>query len=191
MADRPGGARTTNRARLFFRTDLALLAAAIVVFATGLVLLTHFHVGRGAFRGSAAGCSRLVWVNLHRLASVVVLAGVAAHVALHWRAMVARITRVFSSLPGRATGTDLVLYAGFTVTIAAAFAAWVGAPGAPPLFGPVRLGWIDPARHRLIDLHFIAALAVLPAAIVHVRRHAGWLWRMSALPSWKERHGNQ
>jgi hypothetical protein len=55
------------------------------------------------------------------------------------------------------------------------FVAWILLPGSTPLFGPVRLGHLEPARHICIDLHNFAGLALLPATVMHVWRHMHWI----------------
>lgn len=168
-------ARPSTLARMNRAANLTALGGAVVAFATGLVLLTHFHVGPGSLRGAALGLERLTWVNLHRLAALALCAALAAHVQIHWRPIAMQLSRALGRRPGRAAKRDLWLYGAFLVTCPAAFVAWLLAPGSPPVSGPVALGPLPPLRHFWIDLHHLSGVIALIAATVHVRRHAGWI----------------
>lgn len=163
------------RTVLNYCVDVVTLLAGVVVFSTALVLFTQFHVGHGTLADSAFGVSRLVWLNTHRLAAVVVLAGVVVHVCLHWPSIVTRVIRTFKRLPGKARPSDLILYFGFALDLLTGFIAWLLLPGSTPLFGPVHLGHLEPARHLCIDLHNFTGLTLLPATIMHIWRHMRWI----------------
>jgi Domain of unknown function (DUF4405) len=158
------------RAKVSDSTNLLALGSATLTFSTGLLLLTHFHVGAGSLRESALGQNRLVWVNLHRISALALLVAIAVHTQLHWRPIASQIGRVLARRPGKASRADLVLYVGFVVVSAAGLIAWFVVPGSPPLFGPVTLSRVTPQRDIWIDLHHMSGLIVLPAVVVHVRR---------------------
>jgi uncharacterized iron-regulated membrane protein len=82
-----------HRASLNYWADVVAFLFGAIVLASGLLLLIRFHVGEGIMRPSAFGVSRLAWVNLHRLSAIPVLAGVAVHAVLHWRAITTRVGR--------------------------------------------------------------------------------------------------
>jgi hypothetical protein len=172
---RAGDRAFAARARVNYWADVAALAAAILVFATGLLLLTFFHMGHGPLRGSEFGVSRLAWVDIHRFGAIALLAAIAIHVQIHWRAIAARIVRAWRRLPGGARRSDLALYAGFAAISLTGLIAWFVAPGSPPVLGPASLGRAAPERHVWIDLHNLSGFIALPAAIVHVRRHLRWM----------------
>ena len=166
-----------HRARLNYRVDLFALATASVAFASGLVLLLEFHVGpEGATRHAGAGLSRLAWVNIHRSAAVALAAALAIHAALHWRGVALRLRAPRTS---RAPLADLLLYLGFAVVALAAFAAWLIVPGSPPLRGALAAGPPPGLRHAVIDVHNLSGMVALGAALVHLRRHLGWIVRNS------------
>lgn len=152
----------TRRATFNLWFNFAALGAGVIAFSTGLVLLTYFHMGHGALRAG-----REPWADVHRIAAAVTAAGVAGHIYLHWSGITARVTRWFHGLPGKASRADLVHYSLFPFTALCAFAAWLVIPENPH------------ARHVAIDLHHMSSLALLPAAVIHVRRHAVWLWRQA------------
>jgi hypothetical protein len=173
--------RLALRARVNHSANLLALGSAILVFSSGLVLLTHFHAGAGILRASGLGHSRLVWVNLHRLSSLVFLAAVAVHVQLHWRPVVAQFGRWSGRTPGKFPRVNRVLYFGFAVVSVTGLTAWFAVSGSPPLFGPVMLRAVEPRRLFWIDLHHWSGLILLPAVVIHVRgrfrsirRAIGW-----------------
>jgi hypothetical protein len=169
------------RARVNNSANLLALGAALLVFTTGLLLLTHFHAGAGGLRVSALGHSRLAWVNLHRFSALAFLAAVAVHVQLHWRPFAARFGRVFGGRPGKVSRADRVLYVGCAAVSATGLAAWFAVSGSPPVFGPATLSGLEPQRLFWIDLHHWSGLIALPAVVIHVRgrfrsilRAIGW-----------------
>lgn len=144
----------------------ALLLSSLLVFVTGLVLLLGFHVGQGRFRAELLGLSRLTWLNLHRLPSVLVLLCLAAHLALHWRTLTARLQRMLTRTTRSRDRGELVLYLAFTLMAVTGLAAWMS--GSPPLIGPVALGAIPQPRHAVIDAHFLSGIISLLLAAHHV-----------------------
>ncbi len=166
-----------NRGRVNYWANIIALATSIVVFGTGLILLTQFHMGEGALNNFALGASRMTWVNVHRLIALALSCAVGLHAYLHWHALVVRVSRVCRHLAGGASPADLILYFGFAVEIITGSAAWIVLPGSPALVGPVMLTHLVPARHLCIDLHHLTGLILLPAAVIHVSRHFDWLLR--------------
>ncbi len=158
--------------------DLSALTGGTIAFITGLVLLTKLHIGTDSLAGAAFGLNRLTWVNLHRFSAAAVLPAIAVHIFLHWRVIVTRLLRTLWGLPGKAKAADLVLYLGFVAVILEGFIAWLIVPGSPSVHGPVNLNYLAPGRHLCIDLHNISGLSLLPAVVIHVRRHIGWITRI-------------
>ena len=167
--------------RLNSWANLLALLSSVAVFATGLILLARFHVGAGALRLEWLGLSRLIWVNMHRIPAVLFLAVVIVHVVLHWRPIVLRLQRLWPARTGRITRWDAVLYLGFSVVALTGLAAWTLVPGSPPLSGPAIPTVLLPLRHRCIDIHNLAGVALLVAAAVHIHRH--WNWFRTTLKS--------
>jgi len=153
-----------GNARINKRVDMIALVAALLIFPTGLVLLTRLHIGPdGQQRLYALGLDRAVWMHLHRWSAVAMTVAVTAHAQMHWRVICARVRRAGLRLSGNTTRSDLVLY--FTVAVATftAFAAWLVLPRS--------------LRHLAIDLHHLSSLILLPAVVTHVRPHLRWLLR--------------
>jgi hypothetical protein len=153
------------------------LAAGIIVFATGLILLMRFHVGpEGAFRQTGLGLTRLTWVNVHRFSATVFASSILLHVILHWRAIVHRLRKLGRATPSMSRA-DPYLYFGFTLVFLAGFVAWLILPGSLNLLGPAEIEMPPRLQHTFIDIHNISGLVALVAAYLHVRRHFGWLLR--------------
>ncbi len=160
-------------ARIRTVTDGALLAGALLTFASGLVLFFAFHTGHGCLRAQALGLSRLAWQNLHRLSAVVVLAAGVAHATFNRRPIGVRLSRVLRGDPARHDVHELAVYVCVAVTIFTGFWVWLGVGGSMPIFGPVRLGRVANYRHPWIDTHNLVALLALVLTTTHVRRR----WR--------------
>ena len=153
-----------RRARVNYGIDVAALVSALVVFPTGLILLTLFHVGpHGAERLVGLGLSRIVWMNLHRAAAVAMATLIAVHVQMHWPTLRARLRSAWRRRPGRATRSDLALYLGSLLVSLVAFSAWLILP--------------KPLHHPAIDTHNALGVILLISVVTHVRRHSGWLLR--------------
>jgi hypothetical protein len=157
-----------KRSELESPVSLLLLVTGTVAFATGLVLLTQFHMGHGSFQAEALGLSRLVWLDLHRLSSLGALGALVIHLALHWRALWGRVRSAFGPRRARGTVAELLLYAAFTTTVVAGFAAWWLVGGAAPLLGPIPPGLAPHGRHHLVDLHHLTGLLALALTVNHV-----------------------
>ncbi len=152
--------------------DLAALVAGTIVFSTGLLLITQFHMGDGPLRAEALGVHRLIWLNVHRLAATAFAVVVCVHAWQHWPVVRKRLM-AFRATPV----SDRVLYIGFALELIAAATAWFVVPGSTPLHGPIELGRLAPARHVFIDLHNFTGLALMPAAFLHIRKRFGWIIR--------------
>jgi hypothetical protein len=166
-----------RRAAAIFWVDVAILAGALVTFATGLVLFVDFHIDDGVRATAALGVGRLTWLNVHRLCALVVLGGTVAHVALHWRAFLARL-RSFAR--ARRSIAELLLYLAFPVTTLAGFVAWLVIAGSTPLDGPVTLGELPAGRHPWVDVHNLSGLVALVVTVIHLARRARPLARLGA-----------
>jgi Domain of unknown function (DUF4405) len=115
-----------GHASLHFRSilDVVLLVAAFLTFASGLVLFLVLHRDEEAFRTAALGLSRLAWLNLHRLPALIVVTAIGLHLALNWRAFVARLRQGFSRKSKSRAVPELVLYVTFWTVATTGIVAW-------------------------------------------------------------------
>jgi hypothetical protein len=171
---RIGGVMRRREANVLL--DWVLLAAGLLAYSTGLVLLLRFHVGDGAFAASTLGLGKLVWLNLHRFSAAAVALGVLVHVGLHWRAFRAKLTDVVRRRTKRPIHSELVMYVAFFVAASAGLVAWLVLEGSSPVFGPALIGRASGIRHPCIDTHHVSSLV----SLVLVAHHVGHRWRLMA-----------
>jgi hypothetical protein len=156
--------------------DAVLLVVALLTFASGMLLFFEFHVGKGAFRTSAFGLTRLTWLDIHRLPALIVVAGIGFHLALNWGGFVGRLRGSFSRNRKSRAVSELVLYLTFGTGAMTGIVVWLLGKGSAPLAGPVPLGQLHPIRHQLVDIHNIVGLVAL-ALVAH---HVGHRWHRMA-----------
>jgi hypothetical protein len=95
-----------NKARLNYVLDAVIGLAFAVSAATGVAFLL---MGSGGYQGgrnpnfatALLGISRAAWSDLHTWASLVMIAGVAVHLVLHWKWIVCVTRQMLPSRPRR------------------------------------------------------------------------------------------
>ena len=162
--------------------NVVLIVAAFLTFASGLVLFLDLHRDEAAFRTSTLGLTRLAWLNLHRLPALFVVVAVGLHLALNWRAFVAKLRNGFARKSKSRAIPELVLYLTFWTVALTGIAAWFFVGGSAPLAGPVPLGWLHRTRHHVIEVHHTAGLVALLLAAHHVGHR--WHRMVQGLGSW-------
>jgi len=98
-----------NKAMVNYWADMAIGASFVFSAISGLVFALPFETTTGVL-----GISYQAWNSLHTWSSLALIAGVGAHLALHWKWMVAMTRRMFSPT-GRQTApkaTPAPAYAG-------------------------------------------------------------------------------
>jgi hypothetical protein len=131
-------------------------------------LFLAFHVGEGVFRTTALGLSRLTWLNFHRLPALIAAAGIGLHVALNWKAFVARLWHGFYRERTKRAASELMLYVAFGTVAMTGIVVWLFVKGSAPLAGPAPLGHLPHLRHQFVDVHNIAGLVTLALTAHHV-----------------------
>jgi hypothetical protein len=91
-----------SKVRLNYLLDALIGAAFVISTLTGMAFLLMgsggYQGGRNAdFRGALLGLSRATWSDLHTWTSLVLVAGVLAHLVLHWRWIVCVTKRLLPS----------------------------------------------------------------------------------------------
>jgi biotin transporter BioY len=92
-----------NKAKLNYLLDAVIGLAFLLSGATGLAFLL---MGSGGYRGgrnpgfstALFGISRATWSDLHTWASLVMIAGVIVHLALHWKWIICLTKQMSPSL---------------------------------------------------------------------------------------------
>jgi hypothetical protein len=96
------GRVTMNKAKLNLMLDAVIGLAFAISAATGVAFMAMgdggYQGGRNAgFSTSLLGLARTTWSDLHTWASLVMVAGVVVHLALHWRWIVCMIGKSIAS----------------------------------------------------------------------------------------------
>ena len=96
-----------NKARLNYVLDAVIGLAFLLSGATGVAFLL---MGSGGYQGgrnagyatALLGLSWGTWSDLHTLASLVMIAGIVVHIALHWKWVVGMTKKMMPRRAGRA-----------------------------------------------------------------------------------------
>ena len=96
-----------SKARLFFVLDAVIGVAFLLSALSGMAFLL---MGEGGYQGGSnpqfltglIGIGRTTWSDLHTFGSLVMIAGVFLHLALHWKWIVS-VTKRMVSVPRRQT----------------------------------------------------------------------------------------
>ena len=96
-----------SKVKLNYLLDAVIGLAFLLSSVTGIAFLL---MGDGGYQGGRnpgyatglLGLSRGTWSDLHTWGSVVMIAGVVVHVALHWKWIVCATQKMLPSLPHRA-----------------------------------------------------------------------------------------
>lgn len=91
-----------NKAKINYGVDVAIGIAGVVSAVSGLVFLLP-----GNLASDVLGVSYRVWNDVHTWSSLVVIAGVGAHLALHWKWLVAMTKQMLSPKGASASVSSL------------------------------------------------------------------------------------
>ncbi len=121
-----------NKATLNYWVDVSIGVAFVLSAVTGLVFLLPANFASGSSLG-VLGISYRLWSEVHTWSSVVMIVGVVAHLALHWKWVVMMTKRMLLPKGARpetvalASGAKVnrrrFLYLGLTMVIAGVVAA--------------------------------------------------------------------
>lgn len=93
-----------NKVKMNYLLDVVIGLAFLLSAATGIAFL---FLGSGGYQGGRnpgfqtvwLGLSREVWSDLHTLGSLVMIAGIGAHLILHWKWIVCVTKQMLPKLP--------------------------------------------------------------------------------------------
>ena len=93
-----------SKVKMNYLLDVVIGLAFLLSAATGIAFLFlgsgGYQGGRNpAFQMAFLGVSREVWDDLHTLGSLVMIAGVGAHLLLHWKWIVCVTKQILPKLP--------------------------------------------------------------------------------------------
>lgn len=152
-----------RRAHLKLLTDVVMLLTALVAFGGGIALLGPHE---GASR-AALGFSRFTWAFLHCLSAQILVIGVGLHVALNWRGFVIRLRGGLSRDRRWRAGSELVLYAAFSLVTITGILLCVVFDSSAPLEGPLPLGHLSHLGRHVMGLHVLSGMVALPFTFHH------------------------
>lgn len=90
-----------NKTKLNYALDMVIAVSFLMSASTGIAFLVMgsggYQGGRNAhFATTFIGLDRTIWNDLHTLASLVMIAGIVVHLALHWNWIVCTTRRIFA-----------------------------------------------------------------------------------------------
>ncbi len=93
-----------NKVKMNYLLDVVIGLAFLLSAATGIAFL---FLGSGGYQGGRnpgfqtvwLGLSREVWSDLHTLGGLVMIAGIGAHLILHWKWIVSVTKQMLPKLP--------------------------------------------------------------------------------------------
>ena len=156
-----------KKARINRTLNILNLLISVVVFGTGLILFSQFHVGDGAYRKECLGLGKGFWLVIHQVSAIGFLIGFVVHILMHWKyiKMVAKRWRVnLSNRIKSTTREQILLLTAMLVVMWAGFYPWITMPGATLEVE---------TYHNWIDVHNIVGLIYLLGITVHIIRR----WR--------------
>jgi hypothetical protein len=143
------------------------LVTSIIVFGTGLILFTQFHVGDGAYHTEWLGHVKSFWLNIHRAAAITFSIGFALHFQTHWKYIKTVAKRWRVNLPEKVKSTtreQVLLLSAALIVVCAGFYAWIMMPGAT---------LENETFHHWIDMHNIVGITFLIGISIHIIRRWG------------------
>lgn len=153
-----------KKARINRTLNILNLFVSIIVFGTGLILFTQFHVGDGAYRKEWLGHVKTFWLHIHQAAAITFSIGFAAHIQTHWKyiRMVVKRWRVDLSKRIKSTTREQILLLIATLVVMwAGFYPWITMPGATLAVE---------TYHNWIDVHNVVGLILLLGIAIHIIR---------------------
>jgi hypothetical protein len=163
--------------------DAAIFIAFVFTASTGVILWLILPEGKGSSYSLFLGISKSAWVAVHDWAGVAVLAGLLAHIVLHWEWVVWVVSRITRRLPRKIRtnfGLDAILGIIFLGVAISGLISWL-APGGGyqggrnPAYNALVLGL---ARDGWNDLHLWTGVAMISLALLHLALH--WKWILCA-----------
>jgi hypothetical protein len=145
------------------KINLFNLFISVLVFGTGLILLTQFHMGDGPYRKEWLLLGKNFWLIIHQMSAIGFLVGFAVHVQMHWK-YIQTVAKRWRNLPKKTksrTRIQILLLIVTLVVLCAGFYPWIAMPGATL---EVK------AFHNWIDVHSRVGIFFLIGMVVHIIR---------------------
>jgi hypothetical protein len=168
-----------GKTRYNFWLDATIFVAFLITAITGLLLWLVVPHEQGS-QTLLLELARRTWVGIHDWAGIVVLTGVATHIALHWKWITCVAGRYLGKLAQQARinfSLNSLLFAAFVVVNLSGLVAWLIWPSGGYWGGLNMLydgSLLDLTRHNWNDLHVWAGLAMIAVLAIHLALH--WKW---------------
>jgi 2-oxoglutarate ferredoxin oxidoreductase subunit delta len=149
------------------RLNILNLFVSTLIFGTGLILLTQFHIGDGALPKEWLGLGKDVWLIIHQVSAIGFLVGFVAHIQMHWKYIKIVVKRWRKNLPKKIKTTmreQVLLLIATLVVLWAGFYPWIAMPGST---------LENETFHHWIDIHNRVGIFYLIGLVVHILRR----WR--------------
>jgi hypothetical protein len=121
------------------------LLSSILVFGTGLILFTQFHVVENPYPTEWHGLEKSIWLVIHQLSAIAFFIGLILHIQLHWKYLKTVIRRWSSNLPKKTRSKirmQILFLLVTVVVLTTGFYPWIAMPGATIQMERYDL-WID------------------------------------------------
>ena len=170
-----------GKSRVNFWLDTTIFSTFFVTAVTGLLLWLVIPGGPGSGNTILFGLTRHTWLDIHQWVGLILLAGVATHLAFHWKWVVCVSARYFGSLARQARlnfSLNILLFVAFVLVSLSGLLVWLVLPGGGyrggrnPFFNAT---WLGLTRHDWNELHLWAGLAMIVIIAVHLALHWRWL----------------
>ncbi|RMH36675.1 MAG: DUF4405 domain-containing protein, partial [Gammaproteobacteria bacterium] len=170
-----------GKTKFNFWFDVTIFTIFLVTAITGLLVWLVLPHGRGGEDFVFLGVTRHSWISLHTWVGLGLLAGVAAHLILHWQWISCVGGRFFKKLARQARinfSLDSLLFVVFFLVNLSGLVMWLVLPsggyqgGRNPYYHAT-LFWLT--RHGWKDLHLWSGLIMIAIVVMHLKLHWHWV----------------
>jgi NAD-dependent dihydropyrimidine dehydrogenase PreA subunit len=145
---------------------------SLLVFGTGLILFTQFHIGDGEYRKEWLGFDKIFWLVIHQATAIAFLVGFVLHILDHRKYIRKVAERWRINLPRKIksrTREQILLFIVAIVVMWAGFYPWIVMPEAT-LEVEIYHSWID--IHNRVGIVFLMGL------FIHIARRWRRIFRL-------------
>ena len=146
---------------------------SLLVFGTGLILFTQFHIGDGEYRKEWLGFDKIFWLVIHQATAIAFLVGFVLHILDHRKYIRKVAERWRINLPRKIksrTREQILLFIVAIVVMWAGFYPWIVMPEA---------ALEDEVYHSWIDIHNRVGIAFLAGLFIHIVRRWRQMFRIN------------
>lgn len=170
-----------NKPRTNYGLDLVIFVTFVATAGSGLLLWSVVPGGRQSQAVTFLGGTHHDWADLHLIAGISMLVGVAVHLMMHWDWITCAARRVFGKLARQARlyfWLDSGMLLALGLMSVSGLMAWLVLPGGGyrggrnPAFAATVLAL---SRQDWVELHGWAGLALITMLLIHLLLHWRWI----------------